>query len=120
MRLEPFVQEALRSARDSNHAKTCSFCPTNSGSGPCNCHVGKAEFALSLFVHDNLHAPNSEELREQMGKNWVIARRSPRIVAKYGEDVVCVSPKAFQEHEKRALYTRMSRMGVAVFHPEGA
>lgn len=27
--------------------------------------------------------------------NWVVARRSPRITAKYGADVVCLSPKAY-------------------------
>lgn len=33
------------------------------------------------------------------GHNWVVARRSPRVVAKYGDDVVCLSPKRYAEVE---------------------
>jgi hypothetical protein len=29
------------------------------------------------------------------GGNWVIARRTPRILARYGQDVVCLSPKTY-------------------------
>jgi hypothetical protein len=40
------------------------------------------------------------------GSNWVLARRSPAILRRYGEDVVCVSRQrcAAVEKEYRALY----------------
>lgn len=43
-----------------------------------------------------------EELGAQPGRPWVIARRTPRIVERYGADVVCVTPKRFDEAERRA------------------
>lgn len=46
----------------------------------------------------------SELLREELGgANWVIARRTRRIVEQYGPDVVCVTPKRYQEAERRAI-----------------
>lgn len=36
------------------------------------------------------------------GHNWVIARRSPRILARYGSDVVCLTPKQYTEAERVA------------------
>lgn len=36
------------------------------------------------------------------GRNWVVARRSPRVVAKYGEDVVCLSAARYAT--LKALY----------------
>lgn len=40
------------------------------------------------------------------GKNWVIARRTPNILARYGEDVICLSRKRYKEAERawRELY----------------
>lgn len=45
-------------------------------------------------------------LREKIGHNWVIARRTPNIVARYGEDVVCISKQRMRaiDKEYRALY----------------
>lgn len=39
-------------------------------------------------------------LRERVGNNWVLARRTPRIVARYGADVVCLSGKQLRELER--------------------
>lgn len=37
-----------------------------------------------------------EFMRKTVGANWVVVhRRTPRIVAKYGEDVVCLHPKRY-------------------------
>jgi hypothetical protein len=50
---------------------------------------------------------HSDFLAEQFGgKKWVIARRTARIVERYGEDVVCVSQARYRaaEREWRALY----------------
>lgn len=46
-------------------------------------------------------------LREKFGgRNWVLARRSRRIVRQYGDDVLCLSQKRYRaaELEYRALY----------------
>ena len=32
-------------------------------------------------------------------KNWVLARRTPRIVARYGDDVVCLTAKQLDQAE---------------------
>jgi hypothetical protein len=43
-------------------------------------------------------------LRDRVGPHWVLHRRTPRIVARYGEGVVCLSPRQYQalelEYEK--------------------
>ncbi len=36
------------------------------------------------------------------GHNWVIARRTPNILARYGQDVVCLTPKSYQNAERLA------------------
>lgn len=45
-----------------------------------------------------------EFIRDRIGANWVIARPTPRIRAKYGADVVCLSPGRYKalgvEYEK--------------------
>lgn len=38
----------------------------------------------------------SDFLREKAGPNWVLARRTVRIVEKYGDDVVCLSRQKYQ------------------------
>lgn len=40
-----------------------------------------------------------EYMQREVGGNWVIARRTSRIVARYGEDVVCLSQKRYAELE---------------------
>lgn len=48
----------------------------------------------------------SDFIRDKIGSNWVVARRTPRILAKYGEDVFCISQQALRkiDREYRALY----------------
>lgn len=41
-----------------------------------------------------------EFLRERLGKNWVLARRSVGIICQYGEDVNCVGRKRYAEVER--------------------
>lgn len=36
------------------------------------------------------------------GKNWVVARRTPNIVARYGKDVICLSPQRYASAERLA------------------
>lgn len=43
----------------------------------------------------------SDWLLERLGtRNWVVARRSPNILRRYGEDVLCLSSKRFEALEK--------------------
>lgn len=41
-----------------------------------------------------------EFLRARYGRNWVVARRTPRIVARYGEDVKCFSVAVYDREHK--------------------
>lgn len=43
-----------------------------------------------------IYTSMADYMREKVGRNWVISRRTPRIVAQYGEDVVCISPKEYK------------------------
>lgn len=47
-----------------------------------------------------------EFVRGQLGTNWVVARRTSRILARYGEDVVCISQQRMRaiDKEYRTLY----------------
>jgi hypothetical protein len=48
-----------------------------------------------------------DELRAEIGSsNWVIAKRTPRIVARYGCDVVCLTQKAYFAANERAVAKR--------------
>lgn len=44
-------------------------------------------------------------MQQSVGAKWVVARRTPRIIAKYGDDVVCLSPSRYRalsaEYEAR-------------------
>jgi hypothetical protein len=43
-------------------------------------------------------------LRERIGRNWVLHRRTARIVDRYGEDVICLTLrqyKALEVHHAR-------------------
>jgi hypothetical protein len=46
-----------------------------------------------------------------VGRNWVVARRTPRIVAAYGEDVICLSPKAYRNAQRLAHLRRTEGFG---------
>ena len=61
---------------------------------------------LALSVIDSHGMATAEELNTQLGKNWVIARRSQRIIDKYGKDVVCVSNKQFEDAVEQAIESR--------------
>lgn len=42
--------------------------------------------------------------REHGTRNWVVARRTKRIVERYGDDVVCLSQKRFRALERESEY----------------
>lgn len=41
------------------------------------------------------HASLIDYMRATVGPKWVIARRTPRTVRQYGEDVICLSPAKY-------------------------
>jgi hypothetical protein len=45
------------------------------------------------------------------GENWVLARRTLSIVASYGEDVICLSPKAYRNAQRLAHLRRTEGFG---------
>lgn len=45
------------------------------------------------------------------GTNWTIGRRTRRIVALKGEDVICLSPKAYRNAERLAHLRRTEGFG---------
>jgi hypothetical protein len=50
--------------------------------------------------------PSPLELEPFLGDNWVIHRRTPRIVAKYGPDVNCITPKEYSRAVRNAVAAR--------------
>lgn len=44
---------------------------------------------------------HTEFLHQEIGTNWVIARRTLSIVRRYGEDVVCLSPQKYEAIERK-------------------
>lgn len=102
---------ALTAASESPHAG-CAF--GYETSPLCDCHVGKARLALSGIVGELIHGhPTSDEMSKAIGsKNWVIARRSERIVRRYGDDVVCLTSKQYEDAEQKAWAARAARLGV--------
>ena len=51
--------------------------------------------------------PTPDEMRAAIGgRNWVVARRTPRIVERYGSDVICLSQAKYASAEARAIEAR--------------
>lgn len=61
---------------------------------------------LALSVIATHGGPTSEEMRRVLGSNWVLARRTRRIVAQYGDDVKCYSAKQYEAAEREAIESR--------------
>jgi len=54
---------------------------------------------------DYLH-PTCIELRATLGPNWVVARRTSRVVERYGPDVTCVTPQKMRKIEADIIAAR--------------
>jgi len=61
---------------------------------------------VALSVIQTHGSATVDELRRELGENWVIARRTPAIVARYGEDVRCYSQAQYRDAERRAILKR--------------
>lgn len=63
---------------------------------------------LAASVRKTHGIATAEELARELGSpKWVIARRTPAIVQRYGEDVVCVTPVQYEAAERRAIEKRV-------------
>jgi hypothetical protein len=71
----------------------------------------EAQRAFRLAVSARAtHGPRADELSAIFGgRNWVLAPRSKGIVARYGEDVICVSRKQYAAAEREAIERRFPR-----------
>jgi hypothetical protein len=65
---------------------------------------------LALSVITTRGTATSDEMCEVLGtRNWVIARRSKRIVERYGADVRCLTPAQYEHAETQAIERRLTR-----------
>lgn len=62
---------------------------------------------LARSVVESHGYPSSAELKAELGENWVLARRTKSIVAKYGDNVRCYSHAQYEAAERRALEKRV-------------
>ena len=59
---------------------------------------------LTLEDRIKLQLPSPGALCRAIGsRNWVIHRRTRRIVEKYGADVICLTPKQYKAAVEKAL-----------------
>lgn len=63
------------------------------------------KMALSLIKTGRI---TTAELVPFLGSNWVVARRTKRIVETYGDDVNCISSNRLDEAYREALHARIS------------
>lgn len=61
---------------------------------------------LARSVMETYGQATIDELRNELGNNWVVARRTKGIVERYGEDVKCYSHKQYEAAERRAIQNR--------------
>ena len=114
-----YIFPALQAAAESVHADACPILHCHnpqpgSCDCKCTCHVGLARLALSFYLPASGFSITAtpDELRAVIGRNWVIARRSESIIARYGEDVVCLSQSAYDEAQRKAIRAQAEKMGV--------
>lgn len=102
-----FVMAALVASAASAHHHDCDTFPT------CSCHVGKAEFAISVLASNGY--PTQAEFHAVIGgSHWVLARKSERILEQYGDDVICLSKGRYRDAQRKALLNRTTAMGVSL------
>lgn len=119
---------ALEHAAASIHHPTCEANPAGrafqrKANPMCACHVGKAKLALSMFQrYPNGQAlfsgtPSPDEFRAAVGavdgRTWVLARKTSRMVERYGEDAVFLTQGAYADAERRAINARAAKLGVS-------
>ena len=76
-------------------------------------HLLPSDLQRTIKIAESLHkysGATSEEFAAEWGPKWVIARRTKRIVEKYGEDVKCVTHKQYVETERKIIARRFSEV----------
>lgn len=63
----------------------------------------KVRFASVVHYNGGMPSPDAFA-REVGGRNWVIARRTKRIVERFGEGVICLSQKQYLAASLAALH----------------
>lgn len=61
---------------------------------------------MGLTIEDRIRLewPFPADLNEEIGgRNWVVARRTQRIIERYGAGVICLSRKQFEAARVRAV-----------------
>lgn len=118
--MEEVVRAALECASGSPHPNTCALKSSGRSDRRCDCHVGKAQFALSFWTEAKdgrqyFHGyPTTEETSAAIGnKKWVLTRRTPRSERQYGEDATFLTHSAYEAAQRRAVAQRAARMNVA-------
>lgn len=76
------------------------------------------------FCHHCHGYPSGDEMAEAIGsRNWVVARPTPRVLAKYtdqdGNPPVCLSQKRYTDAQETAFANRYARRWAAS-HPRRA
>lgn len=64
----------------------------------------KVKLAAAVFANHGC-APVEAFRQEVGGTNWVIAKRTKRIIERYGEDVITLTPHQYKAAERRAIET---------------
>ena len=76
---------------------------------PHLCHLPadvQRKVKLAASVVSTHGSATGEEIRGELGPNWVLARRTKNIVEKYGADVTCVTPGGYDAAQRRAIERR--------------
>lgn len=61
---------------------------------------------IAKSVIESHGSATGDELKRELGEDWVLARRTKNIIERYGEDVRCYTPKQYEAAERRAIEAR--------------
>jgi hypothetical protein len=75
---------------------------------------------LAASVIESHGGATAEEMNRELGDNWVLARRTPAMIAKYGKSVKCYSYKFYGKAQRRALLKRFPGVCEEILHAIGA
>ena len=89
---------ALRDERDALLVWSQADLPLDVAEG-IKISLTKIDTALEAFGRASSLGGAADFMRKRFGKNWVLARRTARILERYGEDVRCVSPRKYAQCE---------------------
>jgi hypothetical protein len=68
--------------------------------------IVQRDVKLARSVVETHGSATPDEMRKQLGDNWVLAKRTKNIVARYGPDVKCYSHARYHAAERTAIEAR--------------